>query len=53
LQHGAEFVTDLLVDQGDNLGVRNHVKASSGREGIAIDFLTSESTGGSIIRVPP
>ena len=35
LQHGAEFVADLLVDQGDNLGVRNHLKASSEREGIA------------------
>ena len=38
MQHGAEFVADLLVDQGDDLGMGNHLGPSVARKAIAMPF---------------
>src|ERR1700756_1045301 len=38
LQHGAEFVTDLLVNQGNNLWMGDHTKTSSPRDRLQLFF---------------
>src|ERR1700749_2067637 len=41
LQHGAEFITDLLVNQGNNLWMGDHAKNLFPPRPIAIDFLAT------------
>src|ERR1700746_175129 len=41
LQHGAEFIANLLVDHGDDLWMGNHVRPSPASKAIAKPFLTS------------
>jgi hypothetical protein len=41
LQHGAKFVADLLVNQGNNLWMGDHTKNLFAPRPIAIDFLAT------------
>jgi len=42
LQHGAEFIADLLIDQRDDLGMGNHLRPSPAHKAIAMHFLTAK-----------